>query len=453
MMNEKMYALEAERGALGCAIADSYTVVSWALATLKFPEEAFYNNANLRIWKHLKTMVEEGKGIDVLLLSEHLKATSELEMVGGLPYLTGLIDAMETPGFGPHYFEQVYAAWLRRTIWQCAEQVRDLSAAAEDPQKVALDASGTFSGLVDRMGNRERTLKEVIEGLLKCWKNAKDSEDDEGGLKTPWPKMNDALGGGLRPGLYIVAGRPSQGKSVIEENIAAFAAKRGNFVGRVLIDMPLDMAIARSISREAAVSLPKLNMGYAGESQIARIEEQVAPEILKWPMAVAPQLFDIAAIAAWARMLKNKHDLKLLTVDFVQNAQAICTGSYRWNENQRITYISGVLKRLGLELGIPVLAISQLNREMEYDNRKPNLSDLRGSGSLEQDATVVIFIYKDDKISKQMNKEEQLHKRPTWVDIQKQQNGETRAWKFWLHAHYFLLEECPAEGWGMGDEA
>jgi replicative DNA helicase len=439
----------AEAAALGSALLDAAVVVPHAVTAGRMTADMFYHQRNQVIFAAILEMFAGGRPIDILTLTDWLSKKGNLEKAGGNDYLVSLLEKSPTAEHGAYYMALVRDEWMRRRIIELSRGLHSRAVTGEEPGRIALEGAESFSGIIGEIQEREKNAGEIIHDLIDGWRRVKSGEKLSG-IDTPFPTLNKILGGGLRTGLYLVAGRPSQGKSVLEENIALHAAKNGHFVGRVAIDMPVSVVWARTLSREGGVSLPRLNSGHAGESQLARLSDEAGPMVCQYPMRVKGGLFDIAAITSWARAMKVKHGLALLTIDYLQNIQISAPGAGYWQEVQKMTYISGTLKRLALELDIPILAVSQLTRDNERDDRPPRLSDLRGSGSLEQDATVAIFVYKDEKVAKKMG-DEQKKKRPTNVDVMKQQNGETGIIQCWLHAHYFIFEECGPEGFGFDE--
>lgn len=444
--------IENEKGALGAILIDPNTVMAWALSSGRITAEMFADVKHVILFRIIEKMFSDGKPIDVLTVTDVLSKTGELEKIGGQTYLLSLMDATPVAAHGSYYFELVKKEWMRRQLIQASLNIQKKAKSEAEPATIAMQSANEISGIVGEAGAQEPSSTDVMKDIIVGWRSVKLGEKKPG-LETPWATLNEILGGGLRTGLYLLAGRPSQGKSVLEENIAAHVAKLGNYVVRIAIDMPINMVWARTICRENGVSLPKLNFGHAGESQLSRIEHEFLPiagEQFK-SMQVKGNLFDISSICSYARAMKAKHGLSLLTIDYLQNVHINDPGAWRWQENQKMTWISGHLKRLALELDIPIIGVSQLTRDNERDDRPPRLSDLRGSGSLEQDATVVIFVYRHEKIANQMSWEEQKKKRPVNVDVLKNQNGETGIVECWLHAHYFMMEEAP-ENFGIMPE-
>jgi replicative DNA helicase len=265
------------------------------------------------------------------------------------------------------------------------------------------------------------------------------------GLETPWPAVTELMAG-LEVGLTILAGRPSQGKTTIEDQIVVGLAARGVPVGRITLDSTPEELMARAMCRMAGVSLPKLKFGWAGRSNLARVRQ--ARDILaQYPMYITDQEREIRGICARARAWRIHHGIELLTVDFVQLVEAADMGRSQWDRVACVSYVSKTLKALAFQLKIPVLVLSQLSRAVEKDGREPVLSDLRDSGSLEQDAEKVAFVYKDRSKCRAMEAEAPgITKkiRATWLDVLKHKNGQTDRQALWMRPHYFRFDEDPS---------
>jgi len=253
---------------------------------------------------------------------------------------------------------------------------------------------------------------------------------------------------GLQPGLILLAARPSAGKSTMEDAWTYHLAMRDVPVGRVLLDMTLDKGVKRAISRMAEVSLPKLERGFAGRAQ-REAAADAARLVRGLPIYQTGKYRDVRQVCSWARAMHQRHGIQLLTIDFIQLMNASSGGKY-FGANEQMSHITSQLKALSHELRIPVVALSQLNRAKERDGRKPQLSDLRDGGSLEQDASQVIFLYQDKDAPDGVDSSGG-ERRHVWVDVQKNQNGGIGALEFFLYANYFKFVPAP-DNFGLGEK-
>jgi replicative DNA helicase len=248
---------------------------------------------------------------------------------------------------------------------------------------------------------------------------------------------------GLEPGITIIAGRPSAGKTTLEDMLSHHAAKNGIAVGRVTLDSTRASLLARAQCRIAGVSMPKLKHGFGRRNQIEACRD-ARNEIGKLRMWIRTDLADVASIRMWALERKRKDGMGMLTIDYAQQVRASELGRAESDRVARMTHVIARLKKLALdELEIPVLVLSQLNRQSEKDGNDPGLSDLRDSGALEQDADKVIMLYIDKKKRKEMDEADPTatkHKRPVVFGVAKHKDGETAAMEYWLYPPYFRFE-------------
>ncbi|MHC4616800.1 MAG: replicative DNA helicase [Planctomycetota bacterium] len=443
---------DAEAGALGAMLLDAMRMVPIAMG--KIGPESFYSPAHAKICAAIYELAvtKHFLGIDTLTVGAKLRETDELEKIGGMIELDRLIDNTPTAEHGEYYVDIVADKAIARSMIATVRDVENEAYRAESAEKLLASLPDRFAGLI-RPSAEEKTNKELMDDSLARWRRAAEEDEPAIGLPTPWPDLTKPLCG-LEPGLTILAARPSQGKTTMEDQIRVDLAGEGIPVGCITLDSSKQDLLDRALSRKAGVSLPKLKYGWAGGANFGQIED--ARDILaKYPMYINDQARDIRHICSLGRQWKLKYDIQLLTVDFLQLIEAAEVGRMGWDAKIVVTLASKRLKALGFELGIPVLALSQLNRNIERDTREtrggkksvsiriPQLSDLRDSGSIEQDAEKVIFLYKDLKRAKEMEEESPgatKKLRPMWAEIMKNKNGETGSVPLWLRANYFRFD-------------
>ncbi len=423
--------LEAEQAALGGVLLDAVPVMDYALNSQKITADSFSARAHQLIFETAKKMISEGALVDALTLAGRMESAGTLESIGGRQYLSSLIDAIPTPAHAPFYFDIVRQKHILRRIIEKCEELKNEAKTADRGDEILQTVPARFAEIIEEV-SKKRTTKQVVDEVIQRWRTAHD-EKKFSGLPTPWESLN-ALTCGLQPGIYILAARPSQGKTTVEDQLSEFLAGQGIPVARATLDMTLERLFARTISRKAGVSLPKLNSGHAGENQLSKAAE-AAELIQEYPMQMTDELFDLDALVTWVRAMKIKHDIQLFTLDYVQNVE-VANIERGMNENQILTKISRAFKKLALQLKIPIMLLSQLNRNSDKDDRIPSLADLRGSGSLEQDANLVILLYRDKK------EPDHGDKRPQWMDVAKNQDGQTRTVPFFFWPNYFRFDEA-----------
>ena len=433
-------SLEAERGLLGALLLDPVRVLPMADGT-GLCEESFADPVHAKVWEAAAGMAEAGMlaGLDMLTLSQWCTTRPDLKAVTAL-VLEGLVDATPTAAHAEYYADIVRQKWVLRRA------VGELKLAAVEARE-AENGDAFVQGLPSRLAGmvaprREEVSNiEVIGEVVKQWEDAKAGGKPAIGLPLPWEQLTQMMCG-IEDGMTIIAGRPSAGKSTLEDEISTFLALEGLPVARCQLDMNRKKSLSRAVCRMAGVSLPKLKFGYARQDQLAKVREaqQVVGSL---PMWINERDFTLRAICSWARMMKLKYDVGLLTLDHIQLVQVDQGLSRGANDNTKVGYVSSTLKALAAELGIPLLVLSQLSRGFDKESRRPRLSDLRDSGSLEQDAAKVLFVYPEYR-AKLLAELETAARRPVWMDLMKNQDGELGQIPFWLWKKYFRFEFCPA---------
>ena len=358
--------------------------------------EMFVSTAHRTLFSAIAGMAQRGDAVDVVTLAETLETAGSLDFVGGLTYIAML--AQDTPS----------AANIRHYAAALADKALDraLMAAAVDIDGIARGAGGIQDKLDQaqaRLGSvaeRRNTLQTVsiTEALMQTLTEIEDrqSSGQPVGAKTGLADLDAALGGGLRDGaLIVVAGRPSMGKTTLAMQIAERVAD-DKPVLFVSLEMPITELVTRSLSSTARVGASSLLTGHLSDDDWARITGATARLNTKKLHLLDASDFGVMQLRAYARQLKRKcGGLGLIVVDYLQLMRF--EGD---NETAGLGQISRGMKLLAKELSVPVVALSQLSRECEKrPNKRPIMSDLRSSGAIEQDADVVIMVYRDEVYS------------------------------------------------------
>lgn len=438
---------DAERAVLGALLIEPLRV--WKIAErMCLTAESFYVPAHRTVYGTIAAMAAEPRGVqklDALTLTQRLDDAGKLETIGGAACIEGLIDSTPAAANAEWYLDIVrQKAALRRVL----EVSRGLEAevfACEDADRLVGEAPDRYRGIL-RADDRRETNREVMDRLVGRFERAADGEESAMGLPTPWEDVNEILCG-LEPGVTILAGRPSAGKTTVEDQIAVSLAAEGIAVGRFTLDSSREELLTRAMCRKAGVSLPKLKAGFARQDQLDQVRE--ARDVLEgYPLIIEDEVRELRQICTRARVWKAEFDIGLLTLDFVQLVNASDMGRSQWDKNSRVSYVSETLKGLALELGIPLLELSQLSRAGDRDGRRPELTDLRDSGTLEQDAHKVVFVYPDRKWNKAADEREAgatKKKRATWLEVLKHKDGETGRVPLFMRPHYFLFDQAPSD--------
>jgi replicative DNA helicase len=444
-------AEEAERAVLGAFVLEAESMVPLARLTMGLKPDCFYHPLIRRAVESVFDMFDARQPVDILTICQKLGDDDSRSLI------MQAVDSTPTTANAQFYMELVRGKHMARETIRLAREIEDEAFTTETPDGLLAKAPQMFVEVLSGVPKQHITNEQRLDRSVAMWRELK-ARRERGefnvlrGHPTPFPCM-DKWTSGWTPGLIMLAGRPSAGKTTLEDHIVVKMCQEGLPVARVALDMSPDIVLERTACRKAQVSFPKLNKGYATNRQIEQVEE--AKEIIKgYPMFINHLDRDVRSVCTWARNLHRREGIKMLTVDFVQLLNYENPGKFL-DRNSEVAKISGMLKSLALELNIPVILLSQMSRSSEKENRRPQLSDLRDSGTLEQDASVVLFVYKDAKNPETDIMIEEKHpakRRNVWVDCLKNQNGETTRQPFYFYAHYFLFEEAGVKDFGTGGE-
>jgi len=412
--------IEAEQSLLGCLMLDKNAIVK--VADFIQPED-FYKEIHKEIYQAMIDLFLKMEPIDIISLSAKLRAKNQLEKIGGLTYLTSLINTVPTATHVANYAKTVREKKV----------LRDLIEVSSDIGLDAFDESQDVDFLLDKaekkvfsIGQRSLSqsfvlIKDILGETFERIDHLSKSGQGLRGIPTGFKQLDNKLAGLQRSDLVILAARPSMGKSSLALDIAKNVAIYQNLpVGIFSLEMSKDQIVDRLISSHANIDLWKLRTGKLndgpGDNDFSRIQSAMGT------LSEAPiYIYDMSStnilqMRAMARRLQSDKGLGLLVVDYLQLMDT--TNKYA-SPLQQVTENSRALKSLAKELNIPVLVLSQLSRAVEQRTpHRPMLSDLRESGAIEQDADVVLFIYRDDKYN-----ENSLEKNIAEIIIAKHRNG------------------------------
>jgi len=424
---------EAEQVVLGAAMLAPEEVVPKLLTRLR--PEHFYFKAHQDIFRTILELFEHGQLPDVVTVANRLEERGKLESVGGRSYLQELLLRVPATAAVEHYADIVEGKALRRWLIEAAARIAELGYDEGVPLEEALDrAEEAIFSIAERRSMPGYFLLrdflpahlEVLEELHKDPKRRPVAA-----ISTGFQEF-DALTSGFHPADFIViAGRPGTGKTALALGIARDAALRqGKKVGIFSLEMSKEQVLERLLCAEAQVDLHRLRTGYLPPA--------------KWGLiaAAAGRLNDaviliddtpnatVLSIKAKARQMMREHGLDLVIVDYLQLVEAGIKADVR---EQQIAYVSRTLKGMARELGIPVIACSQLNRQVERrgEDARPKLSDLRESGAIEQDADLVVFIHRPEG-----KKGSDAPVVETEIIIAKQRNGPTGSFRLLFHRSF-----------------
>lgn len=366
--------------------------------------ETFYADKHKVIYEAVLHLHKRSDPIDLLTVSTRLREKKELDRVGGATYISEIVEMVPSAGNVKHYADIVQKKAALRNLITSAEEVLELGYHEEDDVDEIFDKAESKIFALKNLSLKQR-FTNIREGLAEAWERLDmlhKTKDKIRGVETGFPDLDAKLAGLQKADLIILAARPSMGKTALALDIARQTATRfGNTVGIFSIEMSTQQLVDRLLAADARVDSWKLRTGkLSSEEEFARIRDSLGR------LGEAPIFIDddasvtVMKMRAQARRLKSEHNLKLLIVDYLQ---LMIPNKQSDSLVQQVTEISRGLKALAREIDVPVLALSQLNRAIETRRGLPRLSDLRDSGSIEQDADVVMFIHKEDKEGSERN--------------------------------------------------
>lgn len=386
-------------------------------------ESVFYSSRHRLIWRTMLELFGKSIPIDLLSLSSRLKEKEELESAGGATYLAELTASVPSSANLKHYADIIIKKHLMRNLIEASEYLGELGYEdAEDLETLMDRAEKRIFEITQRSGvhkfiELKETLGEAWERLDRLHK----SKDELRGIPTGFRELDNKLAGFQKSDLIILAARPSMGKTALALDIARQAAVNHKIpVGIFSLEMSSQQLVDRLLAAESRVDAWKLRTGrLTVADEFNKIRDSL-DSLSKAPIYIDDQpANNILKMRSVARRLKSEKGLGLIIVDYLQ-LMVPTTARHSDNLVQQVTEISRSLKHLARELEVPVLALSQLSRAVEQRGGRPRLSDLRDSGSIEQDADVVMFIHREDKYKDDSD-------RPNIAEIliEKHRNGPT----------------------------
>lgn len=432
---------EAEQVVLGSALLDSENVTPILLEKLQ--PDHFYWRANRTIYKTIMELFNKGEPADHITVANRLEEVGKLAEVGGRAYLSELLGRVTTTTSVEYYADIVKKKALMRDLVEVGREVSELGFNEEEEVEEILDEAEELIFNISRFEMRPGYhligdfLHEHIHNLEKLHRDP--GQHTVTGLATGFKRFDEMTAGLQDSDLIVIAGRPSMGKSSLVASIARnVAIHEGKSAGMFSLEMTKEQLLERLLCGEARVNLHRLRSGYLQPDSWRSIVE-AAGKLQKSSIIIddTPGI-SIMELKAKARRIKAEHGLDLLIVDYLQLIEA----AGKDVREQEVAYITRSLKGLARELGVPVIACSQLSRAPERTPRKPRLSDLRESGEIEQTADVVAFIYREDYYEERDEGEDHRGEiSSTEIIIGKQRNGPTGSFKLSFHRSYASFYE------------
>jgi len=418
---------EAEQGVLGCVLLSPNDCMGECIEKFKSGAEAFYDLRHQTIYSALAEMYDAREAIDIITLQQRLKNKQLLEEVGGISYLATLPDTVPSSANLSYYLDIVQEKYLlRKMIRTCTDVVSrvydyegEVDALMDEVERDILRISES------RVQGQTSTIKDLVKKAINTIEDFHQRQGILTGVGTGFTDL-DKMTSGLHAGeMIVIAARPSMGKTSLAMNVAEHVSIDLRLpVGVFSLEMTSDSLVLRMLCSRSRVNLRNVRDGFLAERDFPKLTGAAGK------LASAPLFIDdssalsILQLRAKARRMFQQYGIKLFVIDYLQLLHS--TARRAENRQQEIADISSGIKALAKELKVPIIVLSQLNRELEREkNRKPRLSDLRESGAIEQDADVVGLLYKpssDDDEASSSAEEEAV---PVNLLIAKQRNGPT----------------------------
>ena len=408
--------IEAEASLLGAVLFDPEALVR--VVELIRPE-FFYHETHRKIFSAMYELFDKGRPVDIITLTEALRAAKDLESVGGATYLSELTSSVSTSAHVMQYARIIKEKYLMRSLITAASQIiEDCCDDSVEPDVVLDKAENLiFNVSGDKSEGSISSMKDLIKDSIATIDSLYQRKELVTGIPTGFMKMDEMTSGFHESELIIIAGRPSMGKSAFALSVMEHVAIDHNIpVAFFSLEMSAQSLVQRLLCAHAKVNAHKVRTGFISKSDWPDLT-RAASKLSSAPIYIddSPGL-SAFEIRAKARRLKSKFDVKMIVIDYLQLMQSKGRSE---NRQQEISEISRRLKALAREINVPVIALSQLSRAVEQrPDKMPQLSDLRESGSIEQDADLVLLLYREEYY----NPTEENQGRAT-VRIAKQRNG------------------------------
>ena len=421
---------DAEQAVLGSMLTDNDAVMA-AVEVLK--EDAFYREDNKIIYQAILNLYSKSEPIDIITLKDELESMGKFEQVGGFEYLASLPDKVPTTANVQKYIKIVEEKSVLRNLIKTANEIIELGYnPTEDVEDIMDGAEKKIFDIMQSKNTKSYTpIKDVLVESFTNLEKLYNQKQHVTGVPTQFYDLDDKTAGLHGSELILVAARPAMGKTAFALNIATNAALRANVpVAIFSLEMSKDQLVNRMLCSEAMVDSNKVRTGKLDEEDWTKLAEAVGPLSEAGVYIDDTPGISVMEIRTKCRKLKMEKNIGLVVIDYLQ----LISGSNKRNgsREQEISEISRSLKVLAKELNVPVIALSQLSRAVEQrDDHRPMLSDLRESGAIEQDADIVMFLYRDDYYNK-----ESAEKDIAEVIIAKQRGGSTGTVKLYWMGNY-----------------
>ncbi|TWI83729.1 replicative DNA helicase [Lacibacter cauensis] len=440
-------ARELEEAVLGAIMLEksAFDIVSEILKP-----ECFYVSAHQSIFKAMQELQSKSTPIDILTVVEQLKINGELEMVGGAYYVAKLTNSVVSTANVEAHSRIVLEKFIQRklitisneTIAEAYEDAADIFDLLDDAESKLFEITNNY------MRKNFESMEDILVKTIQRIEDMRNKQEDITGVPSGFPSMDKVIYGWQPSDLVILAARPAVGKTAFALNLVRYAAlnkTKPTPVAFFSLEMSAAQLVQRILSAESEIMLEKISRGKLEDHEVQELYKKGIEPLAKAPIYIDDSAaLNIFELRAKARRLVNKHGVGLLIIDYLQLMSG--AGNKNTNREQEISTISRGLKQLAKELHIPIIALSQLSRDVEKrkdGNKMPQLSDLRESGAIEQDADMVLFLYRPEYYDITSNEFGESNRGETHVRIAKHRNGslETIKLRGLLHIQKFIEDD------------
>ena len=376
--------LEAEEAILGAVLLDGNTFSR--VDGLIRPDD-FYRASNGLIYQAMNTLHKAGDPIDIITLTEILKKHDQLEKVGGLVYISSLASKLLSGAAIRHHANIVKEQSQKRQIVNtCKKIISEIEQLSVD--EIIANVHNSFSGLLDNHGGEIVSMADLSAKLSEYITKRSNNRHELSGITSGFAELDNSLDGFQAGQMYVLGARPGQGKTALS---LAFAQNAGVPVGRIDLEMAGHQLGIRVLSNLSQITLYKLRKGFIAKDEWQAIMSSLS-EMANLPIYFSLSSYNVLEVEKIVTQMVEKKGVKMLIVDYLQ----LINSTERKKREQEVAEVSRLMKRLAKTFDIPVIAVAQLNREVESrEDKRPILKDLRDSGQIEQDADVIMFLYRD----------------------------------------------------------
>ncbi len=449
-------ARELEEAVLGAIMLEkgAFDAVSEILRP-----ECFYVSAHQSVFKAMQDLTTKSMPIDLLTVVEQLKFNGELDIIGGAYFVTRLTNSVVSTANVEAHSRIILEKFIQRqlirisneTIADAYEETADIFDLLDDAESKLFEITNNY------MRKNFESMEQILVKTIQRIEDLRHKDEDVTGVPSGFTTMDKVTYGWQPTDLVILAARPSVGKTAFALNLARNAAlhpTKPTAVAFFSLEMSAGQLVQRILSAESEIMLEKISRGKLNDKEVESLYKNGIERLSKAPIFIDDSAaLNIFELRAKARRLVNKHNVGLILIDYLQLMSGI-SGNKNTNREQEISNISRNLKGLAKELGIPIIALSQLSREVEKrkdGNKMPQLSDLRESGAIEQDADMVMFLYRPEYYDITSNEFGENNRGETHIRIAKHRNGqlETIKLRALLHIQKFVEDDSSDMGGGF----